>query len=260
MMHSVISYIKHYFTAKRRGHDVHSPFAFQLCEEVFYNTNGFYDFERLRKVREELLQDATELEIKDLGAGSKKLGARRKISEIVNSGTSTTKQSELLYRLINYLHPKNVIELGTSVGLNTLYLALADKAAKVYSMEGSENLSVYAKKLAQKNKIVNCEFICGNFDSQLPALLMRVEKLDMAYVDGNHTYEATVRYFDLLLLRKHKDTVLIFDDIYWSEGMTKAWNEIKVHPDVTMSIDTFYFGMIFFKEEVKERVGLRIKL
>jgi predicted O-methyltransferase YrrM len=239
---------------------VHSPFAFQLCEEVFYNTNGFYDFERLKKLREELLYDPTEFEIVDLGAGSKNLGTKRKVNEIVRSGTTNTRQSELLYRLINYLHPKNVIELGTSVGLNTLYLALADKETKVYSIEGSENLSGYAKNLARKNKIENCEFICGNFDSQLPALLMRIEKIDLVYVDGNHTYDATMRYFQLLLLRKHKDTVLIFDDIYWSEGMTQAWNEIKVHEDVTMSIDTFNFGIIFFKEEVKERVDLRIKL
>ncbi len=255
--HQIKNYIKHYFIAKRNGHGVHSPFAYQLCEEVFYNTNRFYDFEELKKIRASLLTDSTELVIEDLGAGSKTFHSnKRKVNEIAQKGISTIKQSEILYKLINFLNCVNCVELGTSIGLNTLYMAKASKTGKVVSIEGSKNLVAFAEDLAKKNQVNTIEFINANFDSALPELLKKITPLDLLYVDGNHTYEATLNYFKLALEKKHNNTVLIFDDIYWSPKMTSAWNEIKQHPEVSLSIDTFYFGLIFFKKEVKEKIDL----
>lgn len=259
--HQIKNYIKHYFVAKRNGHGVHSPFAYQLCEEVFYNTNHFYDFDELKKIRLELLNDATELIIEDLGAGSKTFTSnKRKVNDIVQKGISTTKQSEILYKLINFLNCNTSIELGTSVGLNTLYMANANKTGKIISIEGSKSLTDFATDLAKKNTIQNIEFINSNFNIALPELLNNLSSIDLLYVDGNHTYEATVNYFKLALEKKHNNSVFIFDDIYWSPQMTKAWNEIKKHTSVTLSIDTFYFGLVFFREEIKEKVDLKFYL
>ncbi len=256
--HQIKNFVKHYFVAKRNGHGVHSPFSYQLCEEVFYNRNHFYDFNELKKVRNSLLNDTSELLIEDFGAGSKTFRSnKRKVNEIAQKGISTSKQSEVLYKLINFLKCNTSIELGTSLGLNTLYMANANKTGKIISIEGSKSLNEFASTLAKKNNVQNIEFIHSKFDTALPELLNKLPSLDLLYVDGNHTYEGTLNYFKLVLEKKNNASVFIFDDIYWSPQMTKAWKEIQNHPAVTLSIDAFYFGLIFFREEVKEKVDLK---
>jgi predicted O-methyltransferase YrrM len=257
-LHQIKSYMRHFVSAKRKGHGVHSPFAYSLCEEVFYNADSFYDFERFAAARNQLLTDQTEIRVEEHGAGSKVFsGSKRKICDIAKNGVSSQKQSEVLYKLINFLKPASIIELGTSVGLNTLYLSGAGKDARVYTVEGSPALSAFAKQLAAENNIGNCEFINGKFDDVFGKLL-NTAGAGFVYIDGNHTYEATVRYFRMALEKSNSRSVFIFDDIYWSEGMTKAWDEIRKNDAVTLSIDAFYFGMVFFKEEIKENVRLKI--
>lgn len=259
--HQIKKYIQHFFAAKRNGHGVHSPFAYELCEQVFYNHSHFYDFDELKKIRATLLSNETEITIEDFGAGSKTFSSnKRKISELTKKGTSTTKQSETLYKLINFLNYKTSIELGTSIGLNTLYLANANKNGQTITIEGSKHLFEFATELAAKNKVDNIKFIHLKFDEALPQVLQNINSLDLFYVDGNHTYEATLNYFNLALDKKNNSSVFIFDDIYWSKGMTSAWEQIKKHPSVTLSIDTFYFGMVFFKEEIKEKIDLKMFL
>lgn len=260
-LHQISSFVKHFLLAKRKGHGIHSPFAYTLCEEVFYNTDSFYDFKLLNQIRSNLFNNENLLEVTDLGAGSKTFnGKQRKIKDIAEKGISSRKQSEILYRLVNYLKCQTCVELGTSLGLNTLYLAMANKSANIITLEGSTALVAIAKRLAEKNKLNNIQFIEGHFDQTFPNLLAQIDKLDLLYADGNHTYEATINYFELALEKKNRDSVFIFDDIYWSQGMTRAWEEIKKHPEVTLSIDTFYMGLVFFKEEIKEKRELKFYL
>lgn len=260
-MHQLTHFIKHYLSATRKGHNVHSPWAFTLCEEVFYNNSSFYDFEQFKKIRKDLLKDETELSVEDFGAGSKTFkGNKRKVKDIAAMGISTARQSELLYKLVNFLNARTVIELGTSLGLNTLYLSKANRNAKIYTIEGSSALHDFAEKLALENEISNSKFIRGKFDEELPKLLSEVNTVDLLYIDGNHTYEATLKYFHMALAKSINDSVFVFDDIYWSAGMTKAWEEIKNDPKVTLSIDAFYFGLVFFKQEIKEKVHIKIKV
>ncbi|WP_317897568.1 O-methyltransferase [Aurantibacillus circumpalustris] len=260
-IHQIKHFIGHFILAKRNGHGIHSPFAYQLCEEVFYNHNQFYDFKSLNSIRNGLLANQTKLSIEDFGAGSKTFKTNtRTIKDIASKGISSRKQSELLYKLLNFLKCKNVIELGTALGLNTLYLALANKKAQVISIEGSSELYNFAQQLSKKNNTGNIHFTNNVFDKALPETLTSLNELDFLYVDGNHTYEATLNYFHQALKKKHNNSVFIFDDIYWSKGMTKAWQEIKKHPSVRLSIDSFYFGMVFFKEELKEKVDLKLFL
>lgn len=258
-MHQLKHFIKHFFTATRKGHNVHSPFAYQLCEEVFYNKASFYDFEKLNYLRKKLLSDNTILKVEDYGAGSRKFKSdERRVADIAGSGISSKRQSELFYKLVNFLRPGIIVELGTSLGLNTLYLSRANKNGKVYSVEGSESLVDLASNLIQQAELKNTELIQGKFDDIFPVLTEKITTIDLLYIDGNHSYEATLRYFRMALSKKNDNSVFIFDDIYWSEGMTRAWEEIKSHKAVTLTIDAFYFGMIFFRPEVKEKIDLRI--
>lgn len=257
--HLLLHYIKHFFVAKKKGHGVHSPLAYRLCEDVFYNEDSFYAFEKLHLVRKKLLINETELEIEDFGAGSKTfISNQRKIKDIAAKGISTAKQAELLFKLLHFFKSETIIELGTSLGLTTCYLASVSSKSTVYSIEGSTTLTQFAKALAKHQNLANIEFISGNFDPQFKHVLERIEKLDFLYVDGNHSYEASKRYFDLALTKKHNHSVFVFDDIYWSKAMTQAWNEIKQHPHVRLSIDTFYFGILIFDESILEKIQLKL--
>lgn len=255
------NYIRHFFTAKRNGHGVHSPFVFALTENVFSKKDGFYAFQELIKYRIELLKNHKVVGITDLGAGSKKLGnTERKISDIAKHGISSVKQSEFYFKLINYLNCKTIIELGTSIGLNTLYFSKANKKAEIYTIEGSESLYEFSKELFFEKKATNIHSIHGNFDHELPLLLSKLGQFDLLYIDGNHTFEATIRYFEEALKHKHANSIIVFDDIYWNKEMTQAWEKIKSHTEVKQSIDCFYFGLILFRDEAKQKEHFKIFL
>jgi predicted O-methyltransferase YrrM len=257
----VIAYMRHVLTATRKGHSVHSPFAFALCEEVFYNTLPFYDFEKFAHLRKKILKDQRILQVEDLGAGSSVLkGKERKVADIAAMGISTHRQSEILYRLVHYLGATNVIELGTSIGLNTLYLAKAASRGRVYTVEGAASLSSYAAALAGVANQENIDFINQPFDVALPALLTNNGPPDLVYIDGNHTYNATMKYYAMIREARKDSTVIVLDDIYWNEEMTRAWKEILADKTITLSIDGFVFGLLFFRKEIKERVRLKVLL
>ncbi len=259
--HQILHFISHFFQAKRKGHGVHSPFVYKLCEEVIYNQNSYYDFIELERLRAALLNNEQEIEITDLGAGSKTFKTKlRKIKSIAAKGISSSRQSQIFYKLINVLGLRYSIELGTSLGLNTMYLAKACKKGQVLSLEGSANLIHVAKQLVYRHEVNNIHFIEGNFDDTFSKALELNPALDFLYIDGNHSYEATLRYFESALSYKNKHSVFVFDDIYWSKGMSKAWEMIKKNPQVTLSVDCFYFGMIFFRPEILEKQDLKLYL
>jgi predicted O-methyltransferase YrrM len=259
--HQAFHYLRHFLSAKRKGHGIHSPFAYRLCEEVFYNPFEYYDFELLYSIRRKLLEDPSELEVRDLGAGSKTFKtSTRPVQDIAAKGISTRRQAELLYRLIQVLNCRQIIELGTSLGLTSLYLAKGNKNIRVTSIEGSEALVRFATGLSHEHQVHNIEFIQGHFHDKLPEVLQHGPAPDLLYIDGNHTYEATLHYFQLGLERSHNNSVFVFDDIYWSQDMTRAWHEIRRHPAVRLSIDTFYTGLIFFREEIRQKTDLKLWL
>ena len=263
-LHLLKYFARHFLTATRKGHGVHSPFAYQLCEEVFYNKHLYYDFEKLNKLRKQLLNyrgPNDVISVEDFGAGSRTMKEpSRKISQIARTGISGRRQSEMLYRLCHFLNCRVIVELGTSLGVNALYLAQSSKSATIYTLEGSGSLVEFAKNISRNNRVENIEFLKGKFDNTLPALLEKIKCFDLLYIDGDHTYESTIRYFSLALKHIHPGSVIVLDDIYWSSGMTRAWNEIKNSPHVSMSIDTFYSGIIFFRNEVKHPQHFRMWL
>lgn len=228
--------------------------------QLVKNPNPFGDFEELKKLRKQLSVSADMIAVTDFGAGSKKLNStNRSIKQIVTHGIAPQKQAEFLYRFINYLNPKTVVELGTSVGLTSLYLAKAAPKAMFYTLEGCANLTAFSSQLFKTNHVNNITSITGNFNDTLPTLLNSLATVDVLYIDGNHAYEPTMRYFELALQKKNHQSVFIFDDINWSEGMQQAWKEICAHPEVTLSLDFFFFGIVFFRREHKQKEHFILK-
>ena len=256
---TILKYLNYQLTSFTE-HDLHSPFLYNFYTELIKNEHPYGDFELLDGVRKKIKADKTCIDVTDLGAGSKKLASnKRQVKKIAQHGIAQKKQAEFLYRLVNKFEPRIMVELGTSIGITSLYLSKASEKSTLYTIEGCPNLTNYSKQLFSQYQSKNITSITGNFNIELPKLLNNIESLDFIYIDGNHTYDATINYFQMSLLKKNAQSIFVFDDIYWSDGMQKAWKEICAHPEVTLSLDLFYFGIVFFRTEHKNKQHVVLK-
>ncbi len=246
-------YLHYYFKSSNgRGHGIHSPFLFDFIQHVLNDKTDYNTYQNIESLRRQLLHDNRLLQVKDLGAGSAvSKSKQRKISDISRHAVKPKKFGQLLFRIVRYYQPGTIIELGTSLGITSSYLALANPGASVVTVEGSPEIAVIAKSNFEKLKIKNVQLKEGDFDQILPGALTKFNTLDFAFVDGNHRKVPTLLYFHTLLASINNASILIFDDIHWSAEMEEAWELIKGHSSVTMSIDLFFVGLVFFRHEFK---------
>ncbi len=236
---------------------LHSPFVFEFYNEVVKKK---HTDPRIEKIREQLLQDDTVIEVEDMGAGAVDgTHKKRKISDIAKSDVKPKQYSGVLYNLVNFYQPHRVVELGTSLGITTLYMQSAT-VRPIYTLEGSENVAAVAQKNFTEFGGTQPSVVVGNFDDTLSTVLPQDGESFMIYIDGNHTYEATVRYFKMILPLMREGDFIVFDDIYWSPDMARAWNEIKNHPKVNLSIDLYQLGVIFSNPDFIEKQDFTLSL
>ena len=254
----VIDFLKHRFTAKSR-HGTHSPFVYKLLDKVIYDFNFKNDYNSIEEQRKKLYNDDAVIEVTDLGAGSHlNKNRRKKVKEIAKNALKTPRLAQLIYRLAQDNKPSNVLELGTCLGLTTAYLSKACPDAKVLTIEGCPQTANVAAQNFKALQLHHIELQVGNFDELLPAVIAAQQQLDFVYIDGNHRKDATLNYFKWCLPKVHENSLLIFDDIYWSKGMKEAWEEIKAHPQVTVTIDLFWIGLVYFKKgQAKEHFKIK---
>ena len=239
---------------------MHSPFVFDFITKVLNDKTEYEDYNTVEKLRKKLLQDQTILAVEDHGAGSSSSPSKeRSISSIAQHAVKSKKYSQLLYRIVKYYQPYSIIELGTSLGITTSYLSLARRGGDVFTLEGAPEIAGVARKNFEAVDVKNVKLIEGNFDYTLPSVLYHLTSVDLAFVDGNHRREPTENYFHWLLEKSTSNSVFIFDDIHWSRGMEQAWDHIRVHPAVRCSIDLFFIGIIFFRQEFKEKQHFTIR-
>ncbi len=249
-----------YLWSARTAHGVHSPFVFAFINDVLKDKRHFYAFDEIKALRNQMLADKTLLKIDDFGAGSHKQNQlQRKVCDIAATAGRNEKFGKLLFRIVDHYKPRQILELGTSMGLGTAYLALANREATVTSIEGSVDIATQAAKHFQLLQADNIRQLTGNFDEVLQKILEDLPQLDLFFVDGNHRKEPTLRYFKQALPFLHEQSIVIFDDIHWSRGMHEAWTEICADERVRLSIDLFYFGIVFFQTsfKVKQHFVLR---
>lgn len=249
----MIRHFLKYYSSAITKYRVHSPFVFSLLTEVIEDNRYYYAFDHLKTLRARLLQKNESVEVLDLGAGSRKISDKtRKISEIAKTSVSPEWQCQMLFRLVDYFKPETVLEMGSSLGISSMYLHFGNTGAKMISLEGSPEIA----KLAKENfKLLgaNIELLEGNFSETLHTALEKLQKIDLAFIDGHHAELPTLKYFEQILPYCNEESVLIFDDIYWSDEMATAWEKIKLNSSVTLSVDLFYFGIVFFKKDFKEK-------
>jgi predicted O-methyltransferase YrrM len=243
-------YIRHIFNAKTKF-GIHSPFIYNLVSNIFKKKIPKNISGKIKLIRKNLLQDKRVLEITDFGAGSlSNKSNKRIIKEIARNSLSTNKFLNLLFQLIQYNKPDTIIELGTSLGLSSSIMAMAANESTIYTLEGCPNIANIAKENFDKLHINNIELRIGEFSETIPKILKNIKKADFVFFDGNHRKQATIDYFNTFLPYKTNESIFIFDDIYWSIGMEEAWNYIKDHPEVIVSIDLFFLGIVFFRKEL----------
>jgi predicted O-methyltransferase YrrM len=254
-------YIRYYFSASNgNGHGVHSPFVFDFIIHVLKDKQQYGCYQSIESIRKELLNNETIIEVEDFGAGSTVMKSKeRKIKDIARSSLKPKKFAQLLFRIIQYYKPATIVELGTSLGVTTSYLASGNKDAIVYTCEGSSSIADIAQQNFDQLQLKNVQLVQGNFNETLPSLLSKINKIDFAFVDGNHRKEPTLDYFHQLLEHSTNETILIFDDIHWSEEMEAAWQEIQNHPSVTLTIDLFFIGIVLINNnfKVKQQFSIR---
>lgn len=258
MLFQIKSYLKFLWNSKNE-HAVHSPFVFNLITKCFYGKKIKPEYLILKNYRNSLLENKNTIDVTDFGAGSKVFKSNtRQIAKIAKTAGITQKRAELLFRITNYFQPTSVLEIGTSLGLATSALALGNTKASITTLEGCPNTMAIAKIQLQKFNLNNVKSIETEFSDYLKTQDPKPRTQDLIYFDGNHQKQATLEYFELLLPTVTNETLWIFDDIHWSKEMEDTWEIIKNHPKVTVTIDTFQWGLVFFRrEQPKEHFVIR---
>jgi predicted O-methyltransferase YrrM len=257
-----LRFLRFWIQAKNsKGHGVHSPFVYQLIRNVFNTSTSPSIRENVETLRSSLHHNNQYIAVKDLGAGSL-LNSKnqRRISDIAKHAAKSPQHAQLLARLVSFLKPATGLELGTSLGLTTAYQALAVPTMHFTSIEGCPEIAELAKKNLASVNADHVHVITGNFDEQLPLYLQQNTSIDYAFIDGNHRYEPTVRYFEQIATHATPNTVIVFDDIYWSEEMIRAWKYISAHPKVRLSLDLFFIGIVFFRTEQQQKEHYAIRI
>jgi predicted O-methyltransferase YrrM len=249
------SYIRYLFKSKSR-YVIHSPFIYQLINEVFKDRESYPDLKTLNDARKQMFHRTTAIETTDLGAGAGNkpyITIMKPLGKIAKRRALNKKNLLLLYHLTRYFKPENILEFGTSAGISTSYIGKASHFKKFVTMEGCAVLASHAKNYFDSLNLSKIEIKVGNFDDILDKTLAGFEQLDMVFVDGNHRQQRTLDYFNKCLAKAHENSIFVFDDIHWSPEMEKAWEQMKKSEQVHFSIDLYKMGILFFRKGISRQ-------
>jgi predicted O-methyltransferase YrrM len=255
-------YLHYYLTSSNgKGYGIHSPFIFHFITKILNDKHHYPEYGTVENLRQKLLKNQTLLTIEDFGAGSAvNKTNQRTVATIAKNVTKPKKYGQLLFRMVKEYKPKTILELGTSLGITTSYLAIANPDTNVTTIEGAKEVAAIAEENFRTLNLQNLpdqqagiELVKRNFDDSLSSVIYYLSSINFVFIDGNHRREPTERYFRQLLAKADNDSIFIFDDIHWSKEMEQAWETIKCHEAVRCSIDLFFIGIIFFKQELKEK-------
>jgi predicted O-methyltransferase YrrM len=248
-LYSILRFLKYtVFSSHKRGHGIHSPFVFNLIITVFRNKINPDIVCKIEMIRKKLNSEKKYISVTDFGSRSDVRGDKRvKVSEIVKKSSVPRRYCKLLAGLSGEFGNPSVIEFGTSFGISTMYLAAANPEATVYTLEGCPVISEIAKDNFMEAGLNNIRLFTGSFESLLPEIENSKIKPGLVFIDGNHRKEPTIAYFNRMAELSDENTVIVLDDIYYSPEMGEAWNEIKQNKRVSITIDIFRMGIVFFR-------------
>lgn len=253
-----LDYLIYFLTSDTR-YDVHSPFVYDFVTQILTARKNKPVYHAIELIRSNMLKSNAAIKVLPLGAGAGNGKVRNiPLKQLVQATSKSAKYGELLERICDYYNPGYALEIGGSVGISTLYQAAGIQNGYLVSLEGNPKSVEIARYNAEKMGMQHIQFGEGLFEDTLPVVIEQIPRLDYVFFDGNHTLEATIRYFELCLHKATERSIFIFDDIRWSNEMNLAWQKIKNHPQVTVTIDLFFLGIVFFHPgQMKEHFTLR---
>ena len=239
-----------YLYRAKNEHSVHSPFIFDLYTNIIKDRKAYYTFSNIESMRSKLLLDNSIIQVTDYGTG---ISNSRKVANIAARSLKPPKTAELLFRLANHFKPKHMLELGTSLGITSAYLASVSPNSQLTTLEGCTEIARIAQETFDTLKLSNVKLTIGAFESTLDQALSASPQLDFVFIDGNHQKGPTIQYFEACLKKANEKSIILLDDIHWSANMQEAWEEIKNHPRVSVSIDLFEIGIILLDPKLQKQ-------
>ncbi len=251
----IFRYIKYKIFARHKyGYGIHSPFVYNLITGVFNDNFNYQAYNEVEQIRKTMNGSEKAISFADQGAGSHRFKTgNRNIRDIARYSSVNKKSGRLLFRLVRYFKPDTMIELGTSLGISTMYMAKGYEKAKVISIEANSALAGIAGQNFQAAGIHNVEVINDSFENALPGIIRNLEKNVLVFIDGNHEKEATLKYYSQFMEKAKNNHIIIFDDINWSESMNEAWNRIKSDPASGITVDLFFMGIVYPNKSVQKQ-------
>lgn len=245
-----------FYRAAVTPYQLHSPLVFELANALLSDERWFYAFRDIEVIRQKMLQSKVPLTITDFGAGSgheRVVTRTDSVANVAKRAASSPKQGRHLFRLVQWAAPDTMLELGTSLGIGTMYLASSARNARFISLEGCADCAGVARANLDLLALKKVSVVTGAFEDTLERALKELDKIDLIYIDGNHRKEPTLEYFEKCLPHTKESTVFILDDVHWSPGMADAWETIKAHPTVSLTVDFFDISLVFINPDIREK-------
>ena len=135
-------------------------------------------------------------------------------------------RSLLSFKLVAEFKPLKSIELGTCLGISGAYHASAqmlNESGSLTTLEGAQSLASLAEKNLPQLGSDNTRVVSGRFQDNSDKVLTENKPIDYVFIDGHHDEQATIAYFEKFMPYLSKNSMLVFDDISWSDGMRHAW-------------------------------------
>ena len=244
----IASFVR-WFLTSRSWRSVHSPWLFNLLVKMRSRAFHRTDIEALRL---NLKSNSASVPSVDYGAGS--TGSTSTVSGIARHSLKRPKHARALAALAAHLPSQAALELGTSLGLTSAYLA--GHAETLTTVEGNPHIQALSQSNWTKLGVSNIRSLSGEFDATWEAFADR--EYDLIFIDGNHRGEALIRYVEKSLPLLHPDGVIVCDDIHWSPDMEAAWEHLRSMPEWTLQMDAFEWGLLTRNQALKrEHVCIR---
>jgi len=260
MVWRILKYTEHLFHWRYRwGRHIHSPYLFEFIHEVVFNASKHEVPAEIRIVHRALRKDRNLIPAGTLGAKSAVDNSEnRTVGSFVRSSSVSEKYGAVLYRITRWFKPETIVELGTGLGVSAMYLATGSPQTQLHTIEGSHSRADFSHKLIKRCGLKEVKVHRGELEKKLEELIPDLKERFVAFVDGNHYHEPTVRYVRSLVDLAGDEALIVVDDIYWSKEMQLAWKEVISWPEVKVSIDLFHMGILLLRRDL-QKARLKIK-
>lgn len=234
----------------RRGYGVHSPFVFNLITKVIEEKCSYYSFYDIELLRRELYYREDKLPCPDRShPGRMKY---RQIGEIVYCEAIKPSHGKLLFRLANYFKSQRILQIGPNVGISTLYLTSYAKEVRCIALENVPQFAEIARQVFERAG-KHIDLRVGSYASLLPQALRDLGEVDLVYFNTLYEQQHTEALFESCLPYVGDWTLFVFEGIKSSQRMRAFWDAVCARPEVTVTIDLYTMGIVFFNPKLHKQ-------